>query len=177
MIPTSFTGDTCDFFFTAKSHLQLYPERSTLKENEILDTIVGGKGRFRVDPNNWNNIKLEDSALWFPEKVFPTIFGTALRIDPNADLICDILMNQCNGIVEYDQSLTECRERLMDESQFPATEGGYNAIDGKSFGCRVFHASLAAVNENHCPHISFDKMKDINGKEKCQTTRGIAPSE
>ena len=27
--------------------------------------------------------------------------------------------------------------------------------DGKSFSCRVIHASFAAMNMSHCPHIYF----------------------
>jgi hypothetical protein len=54
-------------------------------------------------------------------------------------------------------------------------EGDLSAIDGKSLGCKMLHASFVPENDSHCAHVSFKKQKDNNGLVKCQKTKETAP--
>ncbi len=60
----------------------------------------------------------------------------------------------------------EVQQCIDDQMALPGTEG--DRLDGRSLGCRTLHASFAAVNEEHCPHISFVPEYDVDCFLKCQ---------
>ena len=44
-------------------------------------------------------------------------------------------------------------------------------VDGDTRGCRLLHAFFAKHNPEHCPHISFEAEKDVNGLVKCHQSK------
>jgi len=89
--------------------------------------------------------------------------------------VCGTMQANCgdtwaeNGL----ESIEGCTTRL---DALPVSEGdGY--VDGNSKGCRVLHAVFASENSDHCPHLSFEPMTDVNGKIKCQVSANNSPDE
>merc|ERR1712100_510477 len=71
-------------------------------------------------------------------------------------------------------SRAECVELL---ESLDYTDGELGHIDGNTQGCRLLHATFAAENKDHCPHLSFVPQKDKHGRIKCQISKGKRPSE
>ncbi len=67
----------------------------------------------------------------------------------------------------------ECESKL---AALPITSGNSD-VTGRSQGCRALHSSFASANTKHCPHLSFDPKRDVNGKIKCQDSLSINPSD
>ena len=71
----------------------------------------------------------------------------------------------CQNVDNFNfTTFEECRMRY--NLLPPTNKQGY--LDDNSKGCRILHSAFAAVNSDHCAHLSFDPMKDPKGIIKCQ---------
>ena len=62
---------------------------------------------------------------------------------------------------------------LFDDGPRLADSPG-GGIDGNSAGCRILHATLAALNPKmHCAHLSLVPMADPLGRVKCSRSSRI----
>ena len=63
----------------------------------------------------------------------------------------------------------------------PLTADAYGpplfAALGNSKGCRIVHGTMAALNEKHCPHLSFIPIEDQDNKLRCQESHMRSPSD
>jgi hypothetical protein len=96
---------------------------------------------------------------------FLKYFFETLSGPDGVDFVCGV-MDECDLGVD---TSGPCQERLGDLPVF--TDG--DKIDGNSIGCRILHAVFASENNDHCPHISFEPMEDVNGFIKCQNSKLI----
>ena len=117
---------------------------------------------------------------------------TLLDTDASAEYVCDVLENKCadyamfrervlRGTKSRDHELrpksgiegsSKTRKKkagfcLKTLKNLPLYEGKLNYIDGNSRGCRILHADFAKINQMHCPHVTFEKEPDMDGKVKC----------
>ena len=115
--------------------------------------------------------------VFFSDPFVTTFFTNFLDTDQTRQFVCDTRTGpSCSGILEEDNdtvNATSCREQLQ---ALPLLDDGAHA-DGKSQACRALHAVFAAVNPEHCPHISFAPQIDVHGKIKCQTVGNIQPED
>ena len=110
--------------------------------------------------------------VFFSEALLGTIFNDYLNSDPTRQFVCDTMKGPtCAGII--DNTPANCLATLQ---ALPMAQEGLH-VDGKSQGCRALHAVFAAVNDVHCPHLSFTPLQDVNGKIKCQTVGNIQPQD
>ena len=66
-------------------------------------------------------------------------------------------------------SIEECLDKMAD---LPVASDNFY-VDGNDAGCRKLHAVFAGFNDEHCPHLSFIPIEDVNGKIKCQTSQNL----
>lgn len=69
--------------------------------------------------------------------------------------------------------MEECLARF---AALPANDNGF-WIDGDTRHCRILHGAYAKSNPDHCPHISFEKEADLNGKYKCYESQGVTQED
>ena len=89
---------------------------------------------------------------------------------------CTVLTGSaCGDFNKNNENLTpkQCKKQLK---KLKLTEGKPSYVDGNTQGCRTLHSMLALTNSDHCPHLSFQPVEDINGKVKCQKSAKISPT-
>jgi len=122
--------------------------------------------------------KVDQMIVYFDIPWFEFYFG--LITGPDAvEYTCDVMRNQCGHkeIWEYNDwtTMADCKAAMMDLPIFSDTEIRY--IDGLTRSCRQLHVAFATINDNHCEHLSIKKLKDVNGKYKCQESQLLNPND
>ena len=74
-------------------------------------------------------------------------------------------------------NIETCVQMYNDLPDVTYSTDGMAYMDGDSQGCRVLHSFMASTNDVHCPHISFEREVDINGKYKCSESAFNLPSD
>lgn len=135
----------------------------------LLERGVGAKIYYSAEP-----FKVSQIYIYYSYDYQDHLFRTFLDTDIVRDDICKLMENKCGDIYKYN-NLTQqtCQEKW---DALPINEEGA-LIDGNSKGCRIVHASMAALNEKHCPHISFLPVEDDDGKVKCQESGMRSPMD
>jgi len=108
--------------------------------------------------------------VYIADETLQTVFANYFDSDKTRQFICDTMAGPCAAIVETPPNCLAALKTL------PLAHDT-SRVDGNSQGCRALHAVFAAVNDVHCPHISFVSMEDVNGKIKCQTVGTIEPED
>jgi len=114
-------------------------------------------------------ISIETVYVHYPEEFLSWFFEKQLNSRNTISLFCDTLKTGCPEVYENNgfqnrKGKKKCKSKFKKLS-LVEKEGNVRAY---SQGCRNIHASFAMNNANHCPHISFISMKDVNDKVKCQ---------
>eukprot|EP00984_Skeletonema_dohrnii_P025530 scaffold14713_cov135-Skeletonema_dohrnii-CCMP3373.AAC.1 len=135
----------------------------------LLERGVGAKIYYSAEP-----FRVSKVHIYYSHQYQDHLFRTFLDNDVVRDDVCSLMEKKCEEMYMYN-NLTQqtCREKW---DALPISEEGFR-IDGNSKGCRIVHASMAALNEKHCPHISFLPVEDLNGKVKCQTSGMRSPED
>jgi hypothetical protein len=170
-IPISADGNECTFLSMGVQSTHTNPA-ITGEDTVSIDTVVAIRSTFTItDPSTVNpqTIKMNKTDVYYP-KPFLVVFFEALYTNGVARFVCEIMKNNCNSVFATDNcynSVDQCVEEML---SLPSSEEGNG--DGKSFGCRLIHASFAAMNMSHCPHISFVPKYDESCYLKCQESKG-----
>lgn len=96
-----------------------------------------------------------------------------------ATKVCETMQSSCpitfkKNCYNVDSGVGKCVNELL---SLPATDYDGPTFTGKSFGCRYLHSLLAATNNNHCAHISFDPEFDPKCFVKCQQALEVTNSD
>ena len=75
--------------------------------------------------------------------------------------------NKGSSRSNHEDSMAECLERF---AAFPDLDNELWG-DGNSRSCSILYGSCARENTEHCPHVSFKKEVDVNGKYKCYESK------
>lgn len=117
--------------------------------------------------------KVDSIFVYYTKPFLDFVIRKAYRSRQTFEYICSVMKNKCTWVYEENeiQSTEQCILQLY---SLPAlTTGGY--LDGKDSGCRVLHATLADINDFHCPHISFKPISDGANETKCQESSITPP--
>ncbi|CAB9501020.1 expressed unknown protein [Seminavis robusta] len=134
---------------------------------------------------------MKNFILYLPPAWMDGIFAQYAGTDRTRDFVCRTMRDSCPDVWEAneevfsqatvamegraaDQDLIPCKSLLRD---MPHVEGANLYVDGDSQGCRALHSVYASTNSDHCPHMSFVPIKDVNGKIKCQESAGLSTSD
>jgi len=139
-----------------------------------LDMAVGTSFEYYLTDDD-TFITVTNAKVYYPTGFLGLFFG---GFQPNniSTHVCSIMKNTCeyvwieNNLIDEDS----CKETFI---SLPVAESSELSIDGYSQGCRILHASFAAKNSKHCPHISFVPMKDLRDEIKCQVSENIKPED
>lgn len=114
--------------------------------------------------------------VFYSPASFEDLFTKLLNTENVRDFVCDTMEANCQSTFQTNNLTPQsCRETY---DALPATTGTEGSIVNNSKGCRAMHATFAAQNKDHCPHLSFIPETDINGKIKCQEeTKTSKPSD
>lgn len=74
------------------------------------------------------------------------------------------------------EEMRKCIRRFnaLPEMTYSA-DGTVGYADGDSKSCRVLHSYMTTLNLDHCPHVSFEREIDVNGKYKCSESAFVPP--
>jgi len=185
------TGVYFDFYGTLFEH-KVTP--LSLTEDECIVNVVTAR-KFQINADYGLPVCFENivsTTLYFTVKpvflvqkvnVFSSpaigeaLWGQWLNTEGVKDFVCDTMEANCQSTYQMNNLTPQlCRETY---DALPATdiEGG-GGVATNSKGCRAMHATFAAQNKDHCPHLSYIPETDINGKIKCQEgTKTSKPSD
>jgi hypothetical protein len=99
-------------------------------------------------------------------------FWEGLRFAYNStnarNFVCEVMATDCAPYLPNGTS-ANCLSRLEALPLSQSDEDGTLRFQEGSQVCRVMHAGLARINPvAHCAHISFEPLKDPQGRIKCQ---------
>jgi hypothetical protein len=160
--PILLTEDLCSVNIVTTNKAQIKNEYNPA--NKCLENVIAYTTHFKPEPFMIKNI-----AVFYPEQYLSTLFGPEY-LDTSAvgDYICGIMERNCQEVDNFNfTTIEQCRMRY--DTLSTTNEQGY--LDDNSKGCRILHSAFAAVNSDHCAHLSFDPMKDPNGNIKCQKSK------
>jgi len=134
------------------------------------DIMVMNKAYYNV-----SSAKLDRIFIYYSEAFLDFFFAVLLNTDSLRQSVCTTMRDSCSSTWSLNgySSISQCTSAL---SSLPVARGGLYHIDGKSQGCRALHAVFAALNPNHCPHISFAPQIDFKGAFKCQSSGLVDPA-
>ena len=92
-----------------------------------------------------------------------------------ASNVCMALEDHCHTVWN-NNNLTSQQDCIDQFLALPMVTGD-NYADGDSQACRQIHSMFVEENQNHCPHVSFVPMEDVNGKIKCQESGNVLPED
>eukprot|EP00588_Corethron_pennatum_P020940 CAMPEP_0194327726 /NCGR_PEP_ID=MMETSP0171-20130528/42210_1 /TAXON_ID=218684 /ORGANISM="Corethron pennatum, Strain L29A3" /LENGTH=655 /DNA_ID=CAMNT_0039087765 /DNA_START=308 /DNA_END=2275 /DNA_ORIENTATION=+ len=160
-------SNQCVLFSTGINTATLNPE-----------TTKGGKAEVQVSARlhydytfagSSASVSIKEAYIHYPEEYISWFFGDQLDTKQTRMFTCSVLEKYCPGVYkrngfEGETGRDQCLETLRN---LPLVEefGNFRA---NSQSCRKYHSSFAAVNEDHCPHLSFYPLEDVNGQIKCQ---------
>jgi hypothetical protein len=177
-LPITAEGDECTLLFSSKVTFQ-----NSCVFSGDLDTIVGNRYSFTIldDTSSQASIHMNRIDVYLPHGML-AYMATALKTVEYATAICNTMQSSCSETFENScynapgviSGIDKCVDDLM---SLPATDNTGPSLNGKSFGCRVLHSSLAASNKKHCPHISFGPEFDSKCFVKCQQAANITNAD
>ena len=138
-----------------------------------IDFVLGSEFIYELPDDSEKPILLTNWNTWLDPE-FIVAFAEILSIsDKSYDFVCDVIVNDCaaysletSNLIK-NQTISECITQLRDLPKL----SNETYLDGDSSGCRLLHGLLAKSNEEHCPHVSFEKEIDVNGKYKCYESK------
>jgi len=194
-------GAECSVGFIGEFFLDLENPDTTSLPNE--ETILTKGGGMHVTAFNSilydlaDTFKIKSARIYYPEG-FMGEYADKFATDEMAEFLCDTMRTKCPDVWEHNiLSQSKCKRKIrklptVDRKTSKAAKSRMKAKDGKakaknvfdngltngwkanSLACRVLHTQfLVKGNANHCPHISFKPMEDVNGNIKCHTDDGI----
>ena len=77
---------------------------------------------------------------------------------------------------KHSRRMQKCLEQF---GELPASTdaNGITYVDGNSKSCRILHSSFVALNDRHCPHVTFEPEVDMNGFVKCNESAYMLPTD
>lgn len=185
------TNEECVLWNIGAARVYSKPEFSTNNEPKYIDFMGGGAFRFKITGDPERPIYLTNWDIWVPDEFIPALFG-AIDSDATAEFVCDEILNFCNNSSDDSESVScsskskKCTRSLKKKKKggkkkkykgkmakcisrlksLPANDDGF-WIDGDSRHCRILHGFYARTNQEHCPHVTFEKELDVHGKCKC----------
>lgn len=107
---------------------------------------------------------IKEIDLHYETDFIEAFFGDLLHSDETRSFICDVseACPKTNVGLSHEQCV-----RKLEELPTISADG---TIRGQDYGCRALHAVFASINQDHCPHISFEPQADHQGIIKCQVS-------
>jgi len=187
------TAEECVLWNIGPARVYSMPEYSVNGVPAYIDFMGGWVFRYKMTSDPQSPIYLSNWDIWVPDEFIPALFG-AVDSDATAEYVCDEIVNLCANTEHSSSSsssksssksqksrklkksskknkkdnkaqkkMAKCLSRFK---SLPANDDGF-WIDGNSRHCRILHGFFARTNPAHCPHVTFEKEDDINGKCKC----------
>jgi len=180
------TAENCVVTLLEARRLTVNPNYTGGKTT-CLDAPLGAFMQFTPKITNGavSGMTVKKYYAYLPEDLISEAFDL-FDTDATAEYVCNVLEINCADNMMFkdrdlrDMSNIEELRNLKRRKQnsclkrfekLPAYEGKLNYIDGNSKGCRMLHAELAKANDMHCPHVTFEKEPDTNGKVKCSKSK------
>jgi len=167
ILPITADGNECVVMITAEIAI------STYQLSSPVDLIQGNRLTYTLldDAPFPSDILMHRIDVYTPSGALGSLFEATYGVD-FATRICNTMENNC-ALTFENNCYGHVDECIADMLTLPPTSDD-GKLDGKSFGCRVLHGYLAARNDGHCPHISFDPEYDPSCFIKCQKSKGIS---
>jgi len=153
----------CEFLRTSKNQLTM-DAVFTRNAMEFNSTVMF-KIFFNIEKQYITRVN-----VYYPPGFLLLFFDVLFNSDNTRNFVCSTMSDPCNL---PPSTKGRCMKALK---SLPTLVSAY--ADGNSQGCRALHAVFAASNpENHCPHLSFTPMLDLNNEIKCQESSNISPDD
>jgi hypothetical protein len=157
--PISLTEDECIINLLSTPKVQVKEDIGLLICRESIASITL---YFTIEPV----FLIHKVNVFLSPAFFEDIFTKGLNTGGVRDFVCDTMEASCQSTFQLNNLTSQsCRETY---DALPETDTEIGRIVNNSKGCRAMHATFAAQNKDHCPHLSFIPETDINGKVKCQ---------
>ena len=178
----SLNSGICDITLTETYQGYLNPTFATPKaiDTPFMQWISGQKLKYVFnkdeDGGDDGGITLLTQASYLPVGFTESHVATMVNETATAVQICETLQGSCPESYVRDSyvNFDDCVERMLSLPLQTYNERGVLVSDSNSTGCRIIHASLAAVDPYHCPHVSFYEEEDAKGKIKCSEGNNFA---
>eukprot|EP00587_Corethron_hystrix_P006625 CAMPEP_0113317836 /NCGR_PEP_ID=MMETSP0010_2-20120614/12612_1 /TAXON_ID=216773 ORGANISM="Corethron hystrix, Strain 308" /NCGR_SAMPLE_ID=MMETSP0010_2 /ASSEMBLY_ACC=CAM_ASM_000155 /LENGTH=346 /DNA_ID=CAMNT_0000174951 /DNA_START=39 /DNA_END=1076 /DNA_ORIENTATION=+ /assembly_acc=CAM_ASM_000155 len=161
-------ANKCEVFVTGINSIALSPKTTKGGKCEVEVSNTMHYTYVFTSPES-AEISIEKVHIHFPEEFLTWFFTDQLNTPQTTAFVCTVLQNSCSDVYESngfdgDESQIEC-QKYFDSVPLVEEFGNVRAF---SQGCRKLHSAFANLNDDHCPHISFIPMEDLNGEIKCQ---------
>lgn len=187
----------CMFFYVAKVPIIVNPEFSMDHQEACVDMSLGLKVKYSLTGNSRSKIAIEATDVWTSEIFVASLNAIVASSPQTAEYVCDKILNTCEdysipAMKLSTQQKTKTNDSILSRIKMRRCLRKYNALpditypadgniisyaDGDSKSCRALHSFMTTLNQDHCPHISFEREVDVNGKYKCSESAFIHPDE
>ena len=186
----------CKLFYAAKVPVTVKPEFSIDRQEACIDMSVAFKIKFSLLGNHQTKIAIEATDIWTSDIFVASVNAITISSPQTARYVCDKIVNTCEDYSIPGRKLTTTQKkvrkngRILSRIKMRKCLRKYNALpdityppdgtiisyaDGDSKSCRALHSFMTTLNEDHCPHISFEREVDVNGKYKCSESAFTHP--
>jgi hypothetical protein len=110
--------------------------------------------------------------VFYPNMFLDYLFAEVFATPQIARKVCEVMESNCTETfynIDGFSTIDDCIEGYYTLDQIEPGFPGY--VDGRTRGCRELHVAFAAVNQDHCPHLSLTPQYDVNCELKCQVSK------
>ena len=186
----------CKLFYAVKLPVDVNPEFVTDDQgNKCIDILMAFKLNYSLTGRN--KISVETTDIWTSDLGVASFSALATSSPQTAEYVCDKILNTCedyslpttrklsttqkvlrkNGRILSRIKMRKCLRKFHDlpDLTYPPDGTIISYADGDSKACRALHSYMSTLNRDHCPHISFEREVDVNGKYKCSESAFVDP--
>lgn len=179
----TFSSTTGECIATSASRRRLPYNPVYIKDNQdmCVDAVAGSTLYYTMTGDVRKPINIHLLNTWLPDEIISNTISFQ-NTPATAEYVCNIITNVCNYTsgVESMESSNSCLDMYNSLPLFDTVKGeeeSLSYLDGNSKGCRILHSYFSLTNKDHCPHVSFEADKDVNGFVKCNKTEGTLTTD
>ena len=186
----------CKLFYAAKVLINFNPEFTIDHQEACMDITVGLKLDYSLTGNDQTRIAIKSVDVWTNDIFVASLNSITYGSPQTAKYVCDKIVNTCEDYSIPERKLTTAQKEvrkngnILSRIKMRKCLREYNALpgatypsdgtiisyaDGDAKACRALHSFMTTLNLDHCPHISFEREVDVNGKYKCSESAFIHP--
>lgn len=191
------TGEgQCELFVASRTQFQANPQYTENNQEACADMVSGSKITYSLTKDRIPRVSVvKTHDVWTPGLFVESFYSLSYNTRATAVYICDKIINTCRDysipsrrkrntrrgrkLQKWTERRREMRKCVRKYNALPdmtySADGTIGYADGDSKSCRFFHSHMASTNTDHCPHISFEREVDLNGKYKCSESALVRP--
>lgn len=195
MYASSIGEGECELLVVNRLNFEINTKYTENNQEGCADISSGTKLKYSLTGNPRARISIQSHDAWLSNIYTNSFFALTYNTLETAKYVCDKIINTCQDYTISGRKKTRGRRRKLQlgkrreiarclrkynalpEMSYSAETGTVGYSDGDSKSCRIFHSNMASINDDHCPHISFEREVDINGFYKCSESEFADPEE